>query len=985
MSLFGAKASDNESKELERLRKENSELSAKNLALKSQIEIANNLSTELETICTKNVALEKEIRDVNGKYDEVARRLKISLEKNAELQSQLESLLIQNKSKSSKEIEEQQNRVDAFENKINELKKENSSLKQSLQAKEEQYKSCEESISHILELSSNYFSKNITSINTLEGFLSAPQVVQQVQPTIQVAQNDVFDDEKVSLCKMIKRLKKQNKQLNQTLLEMQHQYELEKQDSSSKYEISIKSLKNALNDQKNETSRQMSIVKDLDKKNNELLKQISDQKTQALINQKGINAQNEEEIRNLSSRVATLEAQLKTEKEQNQNNKKELNNAISKYKSTQSALGIAKDELQESNRTKIEMKFNFDHLQSKYDDLLERFHSYESSNVEKDKKLLESEEKLKRTESQFNQLKAENQKCNKQLDEQTEKMQQQMLQIQQLTANLDEAKTNYMTQKNLADKLQSKNSELSNELVKKKKEEKERQRKTEERNRAQSQYLFEQFPPTTWEIKEMPKDLESLVSDIVKNQTLRNAAKIKNVLTIVVQWFSKQLSDANEALKEEKNNTKSYDETLSVLAGALEIFMNTEIKVEDLKNPSKVAVIQERVRQTCISAKQDESERKQKETAILDLLTLLDVNSIQEAQSTVHAFIQHLQDSEDKIQALKKANKEVIMQSRERDEECKKQLDSLEKDALQIASRAEALEKEKKELENKIKDLEESIINIKEDHSHEMKTFNEMQNEQISECEKAVQRSNARTREEIQKRKEVEEQLNISRCEKEKVQKSLKLLHSSKRKQEEEIERLQAQIKTQLSVSQEKAKCLQESLQKKYEMIISQQKQQNLEIAGSLKEKDEKISQLEQQIEALNEANSQLQLDVQKIEMKSQAALEEQERTKKILECKMKTQIMSIESEYNLKLDNAERLVESERRAIIGRIGVEFCSLFNTSETIDESNFESFIHTLKEKFDSYANEDAKVRALLNIPRNQSLSSAVSLGLCNFSK
>ena len=100
MSLFGAKASDKENKELERLRKENSELSAKNLALKSQIEIANNLSTELETICTKNVALEKEIRDANGKYDEVARRLKISLEKNAELQSQLESLLIQNKSKS---------------------------------------------------------------------------------------------------------------------------------------------------------------------------------------------------------------------------------------------------------------------------------------------------------------------------------------------------------------------------------------------------------------------------------------------------------------------------------------------------------------------------------------------------------------------------------------------------------------------------------------------------------------------------------------------------------------------------------------------------------------------------------------------------------------------------------------------------------------------------------------------------------------------
>ena len=82
----------------------------------------------------------------------------------------------------------------------------------------------------------------------------------------------------------------------------------------------------------------------------------------------------------------------------------------------------------------------------------------------------------------------------------------------------------------------------------------------------------------------------------------------------------------------------------------------------------------------------------------------------------------------------------------------------------------------------------------------------------------------------------------------------------------------------------------------------------------------------------MNEKNSSLELDVKKVEMRAQASVEEHERYRKIMESKMKAEAMFIESKYNLQLDTAQRQAESAQRNIISRIGVEFCSIFNTNE-----------------------------------------------------
>ena len=1000
--------SESATNELARLRQENSELSAKNMALQSKIDIANNISMEMETICNKNMALEKQMHDMNGKYDELSRRLKISQDKNSKLQSEIESLKMQSQFTASNQIEELTNNNQILENKVNDYRKEILNLKENLQKKESELNNLTNSVNRILQFATDYFQHPFSNISNFEEYLKKKkdenhyhkqqmqmmkeQEIQQQQLKLQ--QQCENDEEKVILCKTIKRLKKQNKALNQTLTDLQNQFSNDRREIQQKNDQAIKELKAELNNQKKETKKQADIAKELDEKNNDLLKQLSDQKTQHLLNQKQLNAQNEDEIRQLSDKISKLEGELRSEKDQNNANRKELNNTTCKYKSAQSALRIAKDELQETNRAKLEMKFNFDYLQSKYDDLVEQNKSLQDSLTEKEKTITEETEKNKYYKDQNIRLNEENESQNKQLIQQQEALQNKDTQIQQLNNDLNSSRNEMASQKKENEKLLSKIQKLQDEINQLRDQKKQQQQvelyklQFQRQQQQNPDSLFDtqyndmnQIPQSVFEVNDMPKDLNNLVRDIVQNKSLRLSAKIKNVLSIIIQWYNKQINETNKQSQEIQKTASGIDEILSTLASSLKNTFDMDITMDDLKNAAKVTLLQDRIQKQFYYLRRNEAETKQKESMLLDLLTLLNVSSIGEAQSAIKELIDHAKESYNKVLEIKQSNKDILAKSKERDEECRKQLDQLEKDASVIASRAEKVELEKKALENKIQDLEDQITQLKAEHAQELKTCNELQNEQIGECEKAVQRANSRTRDEIQKRKELEEQLLQSKNEKEKIHKSLQLLHSSKRKQDEEIDRLRSQIKATESTAQDKVNCIAKSLQRKYDTLLTQQRQESTESQNTIKAKNQKIEQLEKQNEELTEKNAALQLEMQKIEMRSQAAAEEQERSRKILESKLKTQLMSIESEYNLKLDTAQRQTDAVQRSLISKVGVEFCSLFNTSQTLNESNFEAFLQNLKSRFNYYIEEDLKIRTLLNVPPGQSISDAISSQLC----
>ena len=96
---------------------------------------------------------------------------------------------------------------------------------------------------------------------------------------------------------------------------------------------------------------------------------------------------------------------------------------------------------------------------------------------------------------------------------------------------------------------------------------------------------------------------------------------------------------------------------------------------------------------------------------------------------------------------------------------------------------------------------------------------------------------------------------------------------------------------------------------------------------------------------------------------------EQYKRELKLLENQLTTKMLFKEKELNNQLGVTKQQAESTKRALIGRIGIEFCSLFNTTEEINEENFEKFVVLLRQRFDSLISENAKLRSQLQMKPN----------------
>lgn len=961
---------ETESPELIRLRQENSELVAKVSSLKSQLDMTNVVSTQLETVCNKNIALEKEIRDVQGKYDDLAKRLKISVEKNNELQSQLESFHLETKSNESQEITNLKNKIIECQKQINEIDQKKNSIAQKLENALQISENRDKKLIELLTSAEAYFDQKISTPEELICRFSQKDIHQTpAKPTT----NESADLEMIALCQEIKKLKKQNRKLLARNEGLNHELQFQIQKNKDILDAENRKFQDSLSSARLEIDKQHALIKELTYKNNDLASTLATQKLQLITENKGIHSQLHEEINDLGLKLDERDASIKQLSDNLSNLRKDYNTLNNKYKSVQNSNKLLKDELSESNRIRVELKFTHDHLQVKYDEISQQLNNSENRYLSKESELKGEQEKNRTLNIQINQIRSENAKIMKLLSEEQIKADNLQQQKDRLEKELEAAKSFGSTQANSVNILNQKVKDLSEEIAKKDKEESERRQLIINDEKKKMQALAEPLSPSIFEMKELPQDIQTLILDIVRNTTLRNSAKVKSVMSVVVQYYNKIITDQSSEIDvvktEHSKLVKSLDDLLNVLNRNLGI----EISADELIHSEQtLPFISNAFTNRDYKLQEDQKYINERESKILEIFSMLNVENETNAISALHELFNTIANLQESQKDLRKQYKSIIKEAKQKDAECLAKLNDFEKQATEISEKTMKLESENRDYALRIKNLEQQLIEDQNEHSQELKMLAESHAIQIAECEKAVKASNERTREEIQKRAEVEEKLRYEVTEREKVQRTLQLMRSSKKKHEEEASKLMSEKKTIENAMQERLLAERQTIVTRYETHISQMKEQIDEMKYECDHKDENISSLEEQLSELMKKYQNLQLENQKTLLQIKSNEEQYQRELKLIESQLTTKMLTKEKDFNNQLDISKRQTESIKRALIGRIGVEFCSLFNTTEEINEENFEKFIKLLRNKFDELMSENSRMKYLFSMKNDDHL-------------
>lgn len=968
--------------ENQKLRQVNESLNNELSSLKSQFEKTFSISQTLEESYQKNSMLSSSIHKLTEEKEDLHHRLQISLQSYQELQNSFEKERVDIRLSFEKEIQELNNKFSKNNNELSDTIKKNNetirSLQQKIQIFEEKSNKYEFENQKICQSLTKYFNYEIRTIDDLIFILNQPKIEEQELKTenkqIDQSNNIDFSIEIQSYENTISKLKsnsKKDRKLYEKAIEDQKKaIELIKEDFNIKekeYISQIEELTNKIDRQSNQM-KEIIQLKDATIQENAKLKT----KIQCITHEFKAKQLNESQHHN--ENISNLTSQLNQVEDSNEKLKTQvpiLLNQLRFFKSTAKSLNEKVNELENS----------LDSLTSENNKKVEEIFNLKKEIESKNKNIFECNNKNEQITTQLksyvNMLKeknTENSKLKAALEHSIIEVEAQKNEFFELKTERDEL-LNSSSEKEM--KISSLESKINEDLIKIQKLEQElviAQKKLVVASEPINETSL--LPLTTWAVGTFPDDLAEMVTKISDNQTLQTPSKLKHIFSIIMEWYQKKDERINNEIESLKQKLFDMETNESLFVKNM-----SNIFEKDYKNIINDENLQKEIEVFISNLKNEIKKNEQKvhnfESEMIDFLVFMNSDNLVKAKEKVEKLNRKIEKLKSNCESQKAKCVDLLKASKIKEKEFQSEISKKQKenDQLKIEfdksqQTIQSLHLEITSIQSKSEEQsaisEQKIHNASVEYEARVSEF-ERQNKILSE---KIQ--------EISKLREKSEESKVQlKTEINQLQKSIQYLNQKNESKNQEIQQIKTHYEEKLRrfhdvIESDREKFKQK--EKRYKNLIQKMLNENTEES---KRKKNQLIELENQNESLKTQNDELSVQIHSLNMKFETIEADFERQKRLLDSQMKTDLLSKEVAFNTQLENCRKKLHEVKVNLMGFIASQFCSLFNTKEKLDDTNFEIFIQNISQKLSQLMNLEWKLRELLQLGPNQSIEDAVS--------
>lgn len=951
-----------ESQELDpvALKQQNEVLQEENKRLLNQFQNALTINEGLDLLRKENERLSKQICDNKLEINDLENRLEVSQSRNKHLEAKLVEEKKQLENMYTKEIKDLEqkllNNQDVNQIEINKRDKQ-------IEETENHYKSQREEFNHkidlIFQLSSSYFQNSVTNIEELQSMFSQPpkETIKYIEKEISVkSENESNIDIQAEIREAQESVKKS--------MTKEHDKKINQLTKSHEKEINL--LKQAFIQQEKKYQALKKKFDSVSSESEQRLKEMTSAQTQLQITKNEFENMKINEIIKLNKILDKQKQTIARQSEENSKLQSELSKLVTK--------GSDLEEKQENLRKKyLHLESDYSISQNDNEKLKmqnERLSKQLNETLAKFKEQTESlklcKERIENQENSIKSLKLENEKSIAEIKFNNETFQLQKDESLKLQKQINDITEEYK-------KLQNEISEL-NSLKSKTQQEKESlhlENKALHEKLIKSKDINESslIPLAYWTCKEFPQELSKIVNDISSNFTLKTPTKLKNVMSAIARWYTNNIerleSEVNQLkFQNEQNQNYNIDFTgkLKNIFSQVEFESNDKI-LEQLYNYNNLIL----TKLNDFMNKNAEYDR-----ILYEFYHELDSDSPRECLETIAEMKKTIDVFNDVYQSHVKTQSEQQTEFQKLIKEMNERRKALKNELKKAKNQIENLTKEKEELTNRFNKFSlesQEAVQTSEKRANDLllafetqkKTYDEKILLLVNEIQKHKDENNAlnntlKTKEENIKQLELQIDELAELCESKTNEiKSLKTENINLE------QRMNERIQSERSIYEEK-----------YASICNNVVAENEECKKNIGELSSSISSMKEERDKQVEFSSMLQLKIKKLEIELHATQAELEREKMNSESQQKLLKLSAESDFKNKTEAIKHEYESMKRKFIANIAIQFSSLFNVGNQIDENNFENFIKSLKARFEFLMREDRDLRSLLDLSDTQSI-------------
>lgn len=982
------------------LQNENIKLNEKLKALQFQFDSLTQVSDQIDQIHVENSELTKVNREIRAELDDAKQRLQITLQKNKELESMLES---EKESKSKvlrnetddlrKQIESDQK---SFREKEKELIKQNEILNNQLKSVTDEKEGILKKIDELLLAMSQIFKRKFYSQDEVIEYLSKHSIPVNSLPDndIQKTLNDAQSENK-----KLKLQVKEGKKLAKHLEELANEAREEMSQLKTKFETETNTLSMVISNLRQEADlkdiRHKQEIETLEmqlKGAREIIDKLREKQTKQTVhfdktspaeadlaslkaqlkasNDKLIDANSI--IPALRRQVTDLSAQLNTI----QSSKEQLHKVISNLRQENDKLVFDNENLKKEIRGS---NFEITELQEQVKSALSQVQAAKVTYKQSKAAFVEEEGKIEKLTSSLSLLGnlLESQKTEiKSLYSDRVKIMAIITKQNAIIQNLEASVIEY---RGSIKELNAKCNQLNNAFL----------------TTTESKTTEVEIPVTSWFIQEFSKELCESISDIAQNKSLPVTTKLRSVLSIVTKHYQRIIDQQKEDFNRDRVKMQN---DISILSNFV-----TQIAIAtELKELTPEAVLMDYSITTTVSNFIGEHvENLLKKTATLDSLlkdlsVLFDaleaksfddaIASVNDLNKTIKTLYKQLSEaksqiSNDKhiIKGLEHKIDQMNRFSREHADTKQRQIDSLFD--------------EKEKLCKDILNAKAETVKLKCDNERLIQNHNNERAQLEIEYEKSIDEIRGRYEEEkIQILKALENQESITRelksaltsleFEKNQIQRTLEICNrdiDDKARQVSELQQVLDNISSDNKRQSDKAK---EEVDTRYQKALDGMREKNDEQRKIIERLSQSLSEGEERSKCLVDLNNQLSNVVKQQEDSIANLKEELNRERKLIETKVKALSLSSEMRYQNLIEEERCRSQEEKRKIYGFFAHQFRQYYDSRKTLEDETFKETVLNVHAEIERLTRQDVSLRRLLGLDKNESPEEAVSRLLLN---
>lgn len=527
------------------------------------------------------------------------------------------------------------------------------------------------------------------------------------------------------------------------------------------------------------------------------------------------------------------------------------------------------------------------------------------------------------------------------------------------------------------------------------------------------------IPEAAFSSVEFPLDLENMVSSIYKNPTLQVTTKVRQIISVITHYFKSKYEQIEKDLKESKENffkltekTNSLIDFLHTIMPCQNVNYNALLDDESARKSLKESI--DNLKKELKAAQNDKNQLEQQYEEIAKQMKSNSfqemTNSIANLQQEHKEYKQFKKEAKSKEEELTKVindlqanKKEIIKKNQLLEENIEKQkarLKSLKAEfENQIKNNNDAYQQTIQKLKNdnvvevmSIKNqLENSIENLNKQHSMQINDLNTKYENELSAKNKEI---DTLKQENIELLKKNNDQLNELNSQKdsfdqniEKMKHVIKQLRIKKEKREKEIEFLKQQNSDNQKDIKDKLKTQKNEIQIRIEELQQIRSKEAKEYSQNIGNLKIEIEQLVKERNELIMKNTNLSIQLQKLETKFNAFSADRDRERREFESRMLAQRNAAQTEISTKTDEIKAQFIEKKHELYQCILKQLAPLMNlaVNPNANENNITSFIMDVRRKLEAALAREAKLREFLCINSHESIDDALAKRINHLSK